>query len=145
MSNQIVLSPYEEKELIWNDISDLEAWRTYHFADGGEYKVTKPVLINVQRNAERGDSHRIIDAFGVRHYVRPGWMAFRFGGVWGIGITPGKKPVATKSTGVDALAEAARSALGKAVTKVTYEDGSYAHLGGQGEVILRSADGKRIT
>ncbi len=97
MSDQIELSPYEEKELIWNDISGLEAWRTYSFADGGEYKITKPVLINVQRN-ERGDSHRIIDVFGVRHYVKPTWMGFKFGGVWGIGAKVQKKVTAGDSS-----------------------------------------------
>ncbi len=96
MTNQIELSPYEKKALIWSDISGLEAWRTYYFADGGEYKITKPVLLNVQRNAERGDSHRIIDAFGVRHYIKPSWMAFRFGGVWGIGINPVQETVVSK-------------------------------------------------
>ena len=87
MTEQIKLSLYEEKELIWNDISDLESWREYHYSDGGVYRIHKPILDNVQRSA-RGDSHRIIDAGGIRHYVPPTWLGFRFAGVWGIGINP---------------------------------------------------------
>ena len=84
MSNQIELSSYEEKELIWNDISGLEAWREYTFPGDGVYRINKPMLINVKRS-ERGDSHRIIDAAGIRHYIRADWLGFKFGGVWGIG------------------------------------------------------------
>ncbi len=91
MSAQITLSPYEEKELIWNDISALESWREYHYKDDGVYRINDPILINVQRS-DRGDSHRIIDAGGIRHYIPPTWLGFSFAGVYGIGIKPVKKP-----------------------------------------------------
>lgn len=91
MSEQIVLSPYEEEELIWNNLANLEAWREYHFSGGGTYMIRRPVMLNVKRG-ENGDSHRIIDAYGIRHYIAAGWVAFKFSGEFGIG-SPTKKPV----------------------------------------------------
>lgn len=84
MSEEIKLTPYAEKDLVWNDITGLEEWRVYDYGDGRTYRIERPVMVNVQRSAA-GDSHRLIDEAGIRHYVGKNWVAFSFGGEWGLG------------------------------------------------------------
>lgn len=53
-----------------------EAWRSYKFVRDGqvvETTIIQPVKLNVKRSAG-GDSHRIIDAQGVSHYIPAGWV-----------------------------------------------------------------------
>jgi len=54
------------------DISN-EEYRSYEFANGGIVTIHEPVKLNVKRKPE-GDSHRIIDAAGVSHYIPAGWI-----------------------------------------------------------------------
>lgn len=53
------------------DISN-EAWRRYDFPSG-HVVIFNPVKLNVKRKTE-GDSHRIIDAEGMSHYIPAGWI-----------------------------------------------------------------------
>jgi len=53
------------------DISN-ESYRTYHFPDGSAVTIYDPLKLNVKRKLN-GDSHRIIDANGVSHYIPAGW------------------------------------------------------------------------
>ena len=78
----ITLEKTEDLEAKFNDISGLEEWREYIWKDGSTYRIEKPISIFIKRN-ELGDSHRLVDAQGVRHYVPAGWLAFRFVGKWG--------------------------------------------------------------
>jgi hypothetical protein len=64
-------------KLVFADISQ-EAWRTYHFPTG-DTTILFPVKLNVKRKKE-GDSHRIIDADGVSHYVPAGWLRLSWKG-----------------------------------------------------------------
>lgn len=82
MSTQIKTIPSEELETKFDDISGLEDWREYVYKDGSIYTITNPTKIYVTRKPN-GDSHRLIDAQGIRHYVPSGWVAFRFQGKWG--------------------------------------------------------------
>lgn len=50
-----------------------EAWRQYDFPNGGRVVIEQPVKLNVKRS-ERGDSHRLIDAQGICHYIPAGWI-----------------------------------------------------------------------
>ena len=75
------LVPYKEEDLNWTDISALEEWREYVFP-AGVYHIEHPISLNVKRKPE-GDSHRVIDKDGIRHYIPVGWMAMRFKGKWG--------------------------------------------------------------
>jgi hypothetical protein len=80
---EIKLVPYTEEEMGFNDLTGLEDWREYDFGNGRTYRIEKPVKVHVKRK-ENGDSHRLIDAAGIRHYVPVGWIGFRFGGKWGV-------------------------------------------------------------
>lgn len=62
------------------DIRGLERNRTYYFKDG-TYTIEDPVLINVTKKPG-GDSHRLVDAKGVNHYIPSGWFAISFEGEW---------------------------------------------------------------
>ena len=78
----IILQPTTEAEMGFNDITGLEEYRVYHFADGKEYRINQPASLKITRKPE-GDSHRIIDGYGIRHYIPTGWLAFSFKGKWG--------------------------------------------------------------
>jgi hypothetical protein len=54
-----------------------ELWREYVWEDGFTYKVTLPERLYVKRK-ESGDSHRVVDADGVVHYVPVGWRILRW-------------------------------------------------------------------
>lgn len=54
----------------WIDISS-EMFRSYTFADGGEFTVSRPQRLNVSNSG----GHRILDSMGVSHYVPSGWLA----------------------------------------------------------------------
>ena len=62
------------------DISN-EAFRTYTFPNG-EVTITNPIKLNVKRKPE-GDSHRIIDAESVSHYIPAGWIHLSWKGKTG--------------------------------------------------------------
>lgn len=62
----------------WTAI-DNEKYRMYDFGNGVTYRIDFPVQLNVKRKPE-GDSHRVIDALGVSHYVRAGWVAIKWEG-----------------------------------------------------------------
>lgn len=83
MSEGLKLVPYKQQDLIWDDIRGLEEWREYDYGDGRKYRIERPVSVNIQRSA-KGDSHRLIDDAGVSHYVGRNWVAFSFGGEWGL-------------------------------------------------------------
>ena len=51
-----------------------EEWREYHYADSASYRVTKPVRLWRKKDAD-GDSHRVLDADGVTHCPKRGWLA----------------------------------------------------------------------
>lgn len=70
-----------ESELGWIDISTLEKKRVYIFSDG-KYEIDEPCKLLITRKPN-GDSHRIIDSNGRRHYIRAGWLGFYFDGEWG--------------------------------------------------------------
>jgi len=76
------LVPCTEEEMAFTSIEGLEEWREYDFGAGRIYRIEKPVKLSVKRKPE-GDSHRLIDAAGTRHYVPAGWTGFRFAGQWG--------------------------------------------------------------
>lgn len=77
---------YNNREAAFTDISGLEEWREYIYPNGA-YRISEPVRVHVTRKVN-GDSHRLIDADGVRHYVPAGWIAFRFKGEWGVDTKP---------------------------------------------------------
>lgn len=79
----VKLVPYTEEEMNFTNIEGLEEWREYDFGHGKTYRIEKPTRVHVKRKPE-GDSHRLIDAAGNRHYVPVGWVGFRFGGKWGV-------------------------------------------------------------
>lgn len=54
-----------------------EDYRLYIFIGETTLRIEKPRWLHVKRKPE-GDSHRIIDASGVSHYIAPGWLAFSF-------------------------------------------------------------------
>ncbi len=53
-----------------------ECWREYVY-DDGTYQITQPVTLFLKQD-EKGDSHRVLDARGVVHYVKRGWRAIRW-------------------------------------------------------------------
>lgn len=55
------------------DLSD-EAHRTYVFGPGRAYRIDLPLVVAVKKTA-RGDTHRVIDAGGICHYIPAGWIA----------------------------------------------------------------------
>jgi hypothetical protein len=59
-------------------VIDNEKYRTYHFAIG-DYTIIEPVKLNVKRKPE-GDSHRVLDAKNIAHYVPAGWLAITWEG-----------------------------------------------------------------
>lgn len=81
--DNVQLNKYTEEELKFYDIAELEEWREYVFSDNNVYRIEKPVKLHVKRH-DNGDSHRVIDAAGIRHYVPAGWIAMRFSGQWGL-------------------------------------------------------------
>lgn len=81
--SEIKLVPYTEEELAFNNLEGLEEWREYDFGGGKKYRIEKPIRVHVKRKPD-GDSHRLIDAAGNRHYVPSGWIGFSFGGKWGV-------------------------------------------------------------
>ena len=83
MSTDVNLKPYTEEELKFHNLEGLEEWREYNFGNGKVFRIEKPVKVHIKRKPE-GDSHRLIDAQGVRHYVPAGWIGFSFGGKWGL-------------------------------------------------------------
>lgn len=101
-ATSIELVPYTEDELKFNNIEGLEEWREYDFGQGKTYRVDRPIRVHITRKPG-GDSHRLIDAQGVRHYVPSGWIGFRFEGKWGmqprtIAVSnPAEKPVAVNT------------------------------------------------
>jgi len=67
------------KDEKWEDLTKRgyqEVWREYVFNDM-TYRIEGAIKLIVKRKPE-GDSHRIIDHFGVVHYVPVGWRAIRF-------------------------------------------------------------------
>lgn len=83
MTEALKLEPFSEEDEGWNNIAD-EVWREYIFPGGEVYRIEAPIKLIVKRKPE-GDSHRLIDQEGLRHYVRAGWLAIRFKGTWSIG------------------------------------------------------------
>jgi hypothetical protein len=67
-----VSAPSLSKAPEFVDISN-EIYRTYEFANGGKVTITAPVKLSVRRKPE-GDSHRVIDADNVSHYIPAGWI-----------------------------------------------------------------------
>ena len=80
---EVKLKPYTEEEMKFTDIAGLEDWREYDFGVGRVYRIDNPEQLHVKRKPE-GDSHRLIDAQGIRHYVPAGWIGMRFAGQWGV-------------------------------------------------------------
>lgn len=56
-----------------HDVS-VEEWRTYHYEDGVQYTVNRPVKLFLKRTPS-GDSHRVVDADGITHCPRRDWVA----------------------------------------------------------------------
>jgi hypothetical protein len=77
VTSQVSTDKGNPVNLVFADISN-EAYRTYYFPTG-ETTITEPVKLNVKRKPE-GDSHRIIDAAGVSHYVPAGWLRLSWKG-----------------------------------------------------------------
>lgn len=77
----------------WLDIS-VESWREYIFPNGAVYRISNPERLNVKRKPE-GDSHRVVDALGVVHYIPAGWMALR----WFQTPAPAEAPVNVERMG----------------------------------------------
>lgn len=77
------LASYTEEEMEFASLEGLEAWREYDFGHGRKYRIEQPVRLHVKRKPE-GDSHRVIDAAGIRHYIPVGWIAMSFAGKWGL-------------------------------------------------------------
>lgn len=71
----------------YNDITGMEAWREYVFPTG-VYRISNPTHFRVKRGTN-GDSHRVIDAAGLRHYVPAGWLGIRFDGKFELGAVKG--------------------------------------------------------
>ncbi|MES0134547.1 hypothetical protein NKJ88_06225 [Mesorhizobium sp. M0016] len=51
-----------------------EVWREYRYANGDTYRIENPRSLWFKTD-DRGDSHRVLDAEGVTHYPRRGWVA----------------------------------------------------------------------
>lgn len=67
----------------WIDIEGLEVFREYIYPDGSTYRVDTPVSLFVKESG----SHKLVDASGMNHYVKSGWVAFRFEGDWCYNVT----------------------------------------------------------
>ncbi len=61
----------------WKDIS-AEAWREYTFPGGSIYRIERPEQLAVKTTPDNGDSHRIVCADGVCHYIPRGWIGIRW-------------------------------------------------------------------
>lgn len=61
---------------------DNEAYRVYDFGNGKQYRIDRPLRLNVKRKPE-GDSHRVLDAQGRAHYVPAGWIGLMWEGKTG--------------------------------------------------------------
>jgi hypothetical protein len=59
-----------------NDIST-EQWREYDYGNGIAYRVENPLTL-YRKTDEKGDSHRVVDAAGVTHYPKRGWVGIRW-------------------------------------------------------------------
>lgn len=60
-------------------LTGIEEWREYVYADGFTYRVDTPAALFV-KNKPEGDSHRVVDASGVTHYIPSGWRILRWRG-----------------------------------------------------------------
>jgi hypothetical protein len=78
VTSQVSTDKGNPVKLEFADISN-EAYRTYAFGGGRSYTITEPVKLNVTRKPN-GDSHRIIDAAGVCHYIPAGWIGLSWKG-----------------------------------------------------------------
>jgi len=58
---------------IGNDIS-IEVYRTYVYADGGEYTISRPKKLYI---ADSG-GHRVVDSEGVTHAPSRPWVAIKW-------------------------------------------------------------------
>ena len=69
----------------WLDIST-QAWREYQFPNGICVLVENPVALALSPRlnnlpvAYGGNSHRIVDAAGVSHYIPRGWVRLQWVG-----------------------------------------------------------------
>lgn len=51
-----------------------EEYREYRYFSGETYRIASPRKLWTKTD-ERGDSHRVLDADGLTHYPRRGWVA----------------------------------------------------------------------
>lgn len=54
-----------------------EQFREYLFSDGTVYRIVKPTTLWVKKS-DGGDSHRVLDAEGITHYIPSGWRVIRW-------------------------------------------------------------------
>ncbi len=59
-----------------HDVSS-EMRREYIFADGFTYSIENPWTLYIKRK-KTGDSHRVLDAQGVVHYIPSNWRILRW-------------------------------------------------------------------
>jgi len=54
----------------WNmvDISS-EEYRSYHYLNDTKYTIQKPIALKIGKD----HGHRVIDAYGISHYIKPEW------------------------------------------------------------------------
>lgn len=77
VTKQVSTNVGQPVKLEFADISN-ESYRTYTFPTGS-VTIVNPVNLNVKRKPE-GDSHRLVDADGVAHYVPAGWILLSWKG-----------------------------------------------------------------
>ena len=61
--------------------TELEKSRTYHYPDGQEFTVHNVEWLYVS-SSRRGDSHRLRTVDNQCYYVRPGWIAIKWDGLF---------------------------------------------------------------
>lgn len=61
------------------NLAGTEEWRSYLYTDDFVYRIDRPVKLYVKAKPE-GDSHRVVDAEGVTHYIPAGWRILRWVG-----------------------------------------------------------------
>lgn len=76
----VLMPPPVPEGMTRHDIS-VESFRVYDYGNGIAYRIERPVTLFVKRKpiSEGGDTHRVVDAEGVVHYPRPGWLAIKWG------------------------------------------------------------------
>lgn len=61
------------------NLKGTEKYREYQYTDGFTYRVEAPVTLWIKTKPE-GDSHRVLDASGITHYIPAGWRVLRWSG-----------------------------------------------------------------